>query len=606
MKEYLKDLEKIKEDILLKVEVLLESLQNFLSNISFKVSETSLSILDNIKKNIGDKLGKLNEKVKSILDITKSKFDSTLESVKEKAKEVINNVNEKFKDIMGPVSDAWQGLIKKMQKQMEKINDKIDFSKMKDNIANAMSTLKEKIKSISDTIASGVKGAIEKTINVAQPILKVGKETIKNITKGTVDFLSSGVEYNRSKEENAEGSGETTETFNQKIDSIKGKAEELRGAMSEGIFNLIKSEGLPILDNMATKLLEAFQTEGIAGFASTLGEVLVQAVTSINELLPSLIETASNIILTLLQGIQESLPIILESGAEILNTLILGIIQLLPGILDIGIKIVLSVINGIINTLPELIPIVLNCINIIITAFLDNLDLIIDTGIALLMALIDGLIASLPILLEKAPEIINKLVNAFVKVIDRLIETGMTIVTKLALGIIQNLPAIGSAALQICTSILNGIGGLLGNVINIGKEIVCGLGQGILSMGDWIYTKVRNFGHNIINSFKKVFGIASPSKVMAKEIGKWLPKGIGLGFDKELNNTVREMQRRIEIETGKMSAKVQTDSTYQVATQSAKALNSVINVQNKTELDGRIIYENNKKYIQRQKLQYGF
>lgn len=40
---------------------------------------------------------------------------------------------------------------------------------------------------------------------------------------------------------------------------------------------------------------------------------------------------------------------------------------------------------------------------------------------------------------------------------------------------------------------------------------------------------------------KGLFGIASPSKVMRDEVGKYLAQGIGVGFERELPNVIDDM-----------------------------------------------------------------
>lgn len=65
---------------------------------------------------------------------------------------------------------------------------------------------------------------------------------------------------------------------------------------------------------------------------------------------------------------------------------------------------------------------------------------------------------------------------------------------------------------------------------SIGKNIIEGLWNGISNMGAWISEKLRGFGENVLGSIKSFFGIASPSKVMAKEVGRWIPPGIAEGI----------------------------------------------------------------------------
>lgn len=71
---------------------------------------------------------------------------------------------------------------------------------------------------------------------------------------------------------------------------------------------------------------------------------------------------------------------------------------------------------------------------------------------------------------------------------------------------------------------------LPGNLLQIGKDLVTGLWDGIKSSINWINEKITNFGNTILNGFKSVFGIHSPSKEM-KSQGSFLMQGLAKGIE---------------------------------------------------------------------------
>ena len=72
-------------------------------------------------------------------------------------------------------------------------------------------------------------------------------------------------------------------------------------------------------------------------------------------------------------------------------------------------------------------------------------------------------------------------------------------------------------------------------MLSIGKNIVTGLWNGIKGAAAWLKEKISGFVNNIIDSFKSFFGIGSPSKEMADQIGKWLPAGLSEGITANLS-----------------------------------------------------------------------
>ena len=82
-------------------------------------------------------------------------------------------------------------------------------------------------------------------------------------------------------------------------------------------------------------------------------------------------------------------------------------------------------------------------------------------------------------------------------------------------------------------------------MLDVGKNLVQGLWNGINNTAAWIMDKIRGFGSSILNGIKSFFGIASPSKVFEKQIGKNLALGIGEGFSASMKDVSKQMQNAI-------------------------------------------------------------
>lgn len=77
---------------------------------------------------------------------------------------------------------------------------------------------------------------------------------------------------------------------------------------------------------------------------------------------------------------------------------------------------------------------------------------------------------------------------------------------------------------------------------DVGSDIVRGLWNGISDMGSWIKEKISGFGEGVLSSLKSFFGINSPSKLMADEVGKFLPQGIAVGIDKNAKSVLASVK----------------------------------------------------------------
>lgn len=131
-----------------------------------------------------------------------------------------------------------------------------------------------------------------------------------------------------------------------------------------------------------------------------------------------------------------------------------------------------------------------------------------------------------------------------------------------------------TAALELVNNIITTITELPGKVLEIGKNIVEGLWNGITGMGDWLKEKISNFCSGIIEGFKNTFEIHSPSRVMNREIGKYLALGLGEGFNDNIKSVYSKMKSAVDSETQKLSANLTTQATLKASKDNVRTVNN--------------------------------
>lgn len=338
-------------------------------------------------------------------------------------------------------------------------------------------------------------------------------------------------------------------------------------------------------------------SDALIDFSEILMNSLVETTPTIVSGLVSLVEALMPQIPPLIASL---LPVILEGAIGIINGLTAIFPELvkivadnLPTILNAGISILLALVTGIAESLPELIPVIVDAVLLMVETLIDNIDLLIDASLLLILALADGLIEALPRLIEKAPVIIEKLVDAIIKSFPKIISAGGELIGKLIMGILGSLYKLLEVAPTLISTLVRGVKNMYSELQNTGKYLVEGLYNGILNKANWLYNKVQSFAKNIISNIKSALGIHSPSTIMRDEVGKFLAQGLGVGFEKELDNVYNDMQRAVDLETEKMNANVQTSGVYQMAMAGLPTFNLVDNTNNTTQLvvNGKILAE---------------
>ena len=118
--------------------------------------------------------------------------------------------------------------------------------------------------------------------------------------------------------------------------------------------------------------------------------------------------------------------------------------------------------------------------------------------------------------------------------------------------------------------------------------MVRGIWNGIGDRTGWIIDKIGGFADSVVDSICSFFGIASPSKVMKKLVGKNIVAGIGAGITDNENlalNPLRQLEKEM---TSSFNPNVAASVTQALNYNGTITVESPIQV----DLDGKPIYNN--------------
>ena len=366
--------------------------------------------------------------------------------------------------------------------------------------------------------------------------------------------------------------GITGTTAKEAASTISGSVSSMKSAFDNflngsGTMDQLVETGITAIQNIVNAVGQL-----LPQLMQSLSDATPQIIAGINQIFPqildlimtnapTLISTIGQVLMALVQSLLPYMPQLLNIAMQLIQSFITGLITMLPQIIQMGMQLITQLILGIAQMLPQLIPQAINAIITIVNGLLDNIDMLIDAAIQLILGLADGLINALPILIEKAPEIIMKLVTALIKNAPKILEAGVQLIVKLVEGVGSVLGKLGQMAGTIIQTIWDGLKSLPSKMIEVGKNLIQGIWNGISNAVGWLWDKISGFCSGIVDKIKGFFGIHSPSKVFADEVGKFLALGLGEGFDDNLGKVYKNMQSAVDFETQKLSANLSTTAT---------------------------------------------
>jgi len=416
------------------------------------------------------------------------------------------------------IQNTLNGLYGEAAEKYKELNkDALAASTASTNLQHAMAQLG----AVAEPILTMLKQATADFLTALQPAVKLigeGLTGVLNGTAGAADKLADGL--------------------NEIFTTILNKVTQAIPAVLNIVATLIPKIVTTILDALPQLLNVVIQA--VTQIINLLGELLPQILVKLSELLPQLITQLIDAIPQLLQAVVA----VVQAIVNALPTIISNLINALPQLIDTIINVIIEAIPLLTTAAIQLFYSLINAIPVIIEALVENLPQIINT-------IIDGILNALPLLLRAAITLLMEIVHAIptiiqmlVKEMPKIIRTIVTSLTsrvgdiinaavQLFMGIIQAIPQIISELIaEIPTIIQTIVEGLLEGIPDLvaaGGDLLAGLIEGLLNPSV-IWDAIKSLGNSILGGIKSFFGIASPSKLMRKQIGKNLGEGIGVGL----------------------------------------------------------------------------
>ena len=526
---------------------------------------TEMARLVNESGVLGDEIEVTAETVKNVpfdkiieaINVTQQRMKITGTTAREAAGTIQGSV--------GSVQAAWENLLTGMA------NDDADFDTLMGNFVDSLmgtiGNLVPRIKTVIGGIGQLVTGLVQELfpviidlINSELPgLVEMGTQVLETMLAGLITLI------------------------NEELPSLVEMGGKLLLTLITGII-----DALPELASTAITIV----TQLIRGLATALPQIIyaiINAVPQIIQALLSQIPTFLRACVTFLMAIVQAIPTIVRAISiqlpQIINAIVSTLIASIPIILNGAVRLLgglLEAIPVIINALGEALPTIIEAIT---QAFIDGLPLILEGAINIFMTLIEAIPVILDALTENLPKIIEAIFNSLLDALPVILDASITLfmslidalptiiralvvnlprlITTIITVLLENLPVIISASIQlfmglleaipkiivelgknlpeIIKAIVDGLGEGLKDIVDVGESLIQGLWNGISNMGDWIGEKIQGFGEGVVDSLKNFFGIASPSKLFRDEIGKWLPPGITVGFEKAMPQAVKNM-----------------------------------------------------------------
>ena len=466
---------------------------------------------------------------------------------------LVGTVGDFAGNIMPVVERALTGIVQLISQLAPKIADALP-----DMISSLLPQLLTAGVDIVQSLAEGI-------INALPTLMPAVVEAVTTLCEMIIDLAPQLIQV---------GADLLVELIQGFADAIPTLMPKIVDVVLEIVQTLI--DNIPLLVEAANSLVQGL-AEGIIAAIPVLIEALPQLISSLVDAivtsLPILIQGTIQLVTGIVNALPDIIVALVEAIPQIVESVVQGLIQCLPQLIVGIVQLVLAIVDA----LPEICAALKDAMPQIIAGIVDAIiecaPMFFEAGNQLFMGIVEAWTGSIaPQLLSSAGDTMSNLISTITTYLSQLPErmayyagyaVGQFIVfmqnlpSKLAsmwsellanvksfgTSFIQNAPRI---AKEFATQLINGLNELPGQMISIGKNIVDGLLNGIKGAWDGLTSTVREMASSFVQGVKDSMKIGSPSKVMADEVGRWIPAGIAEGIKDNvgvLNGAINGMSR---------------------------------------------------------------
>lgn len=276
---------------------------------------------------------------------------------------------------------------------------------------------------------------------------------------------------------------------------------------------------------------------------TTIKNFITETVNNIRGTISVVFEAIKSIIQTVMNAIQT----IITNIWNAIKTTITTVINAIKTVLQTTWEAIKTLITNAMNAISTTVTNIWNNIKISVTTIVTNIKTTVSNLWEQLKTAVSNTVNNLKTAVTNT---FDNLKTGVVNTINGLKSSVESIFNGIKSAISNAMDSAKSSAINAMTNAKNGVvnvwNGIKDTFTGIGKNIIQGIIDGIGSMVSSLYESIKNALSGLVDKAKSALGIASPSKVFKKEVGKWLPLGIADGFMSAIPEAEKKMQKGLD------------------------------------------------------------
>lgn len=333
------------------------------------------------------------------------------------------------------------------------------------------------------------------------------------------------------------------------IPAIQSIAPLLATVVSDIVqtMSVIATAVTPVINNIASSI------KTVLPALQPLMSALQNLSNAVMPVIMAAIQTIAPVLSTIVSNIMQTMSVVATAVTPVINN-IAALIQAVLPVIQSAFQSWGSTIQGVINA-------VFPFIQTIVTSVMNVVNAIISTVLAAINGDWSGVWEGIQNIVSSVWNGIQSIVSGAINAVSGVISSVLSGISGIFSSVWNGIKgAVSSAWSGITSAVSNGVSSMMNFITSIpsrimgvfsgagswllsaGKNIIQGLINGITNAIGGAISAVKKAVSGIIDGAKSLLGIASPSKVFDREIGRMIPAGLGRGVSENERAATRPVE----------------------------------------------------------------
>ena len=291
------------------------------------------------------------------------------------------------------------------------------------------------------------------------------------------------------------------------------------------------------------------------------------------------LDAALSIVGSLAKGLIQAIPLLITAAAALVAKLLTYVTGKIASFIQTGSEIVTNIGKGLASKAGDLLSKMGQIVQNVIASVKSKASEFLANGREFIANMISGIKEKLNEIVTTMTALVTQVIKAIADKLGQFLTKGREIVAQIISGISAKI----SEARAKATEVINNIKSAFTNAVSgaftgIGSNIVSGVISGMTSMLSAAIAKARSIIQSIKDAMKGEAQIESPSKLFAREVGHWIPAGIAVGIDDNLDPLNKSITNAVNVMLGDFDSAIDTGNAS--ASPNAAGVNYTFNQYN--------------------------